>query len=405
MRPATAAAMPEVSADFTTFTFRIKPGIHFADDPAFKGQKRELTAEDYVYSLKRHYDPRWKSANLYILESAKILGLSELRKKAHRREEALRLRHAGGRPAHAGPLPLPDQAGRAVAALPLQLHRRLLHRCAGARGGGVLRRPRRRASGGHRPLRAEGLEAQLAHRAGEEPPLPRRALRRDGAGRRRAAADRGAAVQGPQAAARRRGAHLGDRGTAAALAVVPEPGAGRHRERAGRLRHRGLPEQQAGAQPGQAGHPDGALPARRRRGVVFRHGAPGGRRLRAAQGGAAARHLAGGGHGPRDPPRAARPGHSRAGPDLARGLGLRPGAEDRDERLRPPARQGLARHARLRGPQRRRLARAARRPAAAAGVRHQPRPAEPPAHRAVEEEHGRHRRSAWNSRPPSGPRT
>jgi ABC-type transport system substrate-binding protein len=81
MRPNTAAAMPEVSADFKTFTFRIKPGIHFADDPAFKGAKRELTAEDYVYSLKRHYDPRWKSGNLYLLENAQILGLSELRKR------------------------------------------------------------------------------------------------------------------------------------------------------------------------------------------------------------------------------------------------------------------------------------------------------------------------------------
>ena len=81
MRPNTAAAMPEVSADFKTFIFRIKPGIYFADDPAFKGARRELTAEDYVYSIKRHYDPRWKSANLYILENAKILGLSELRKK------------------------------------------------------------------------------------------------------------------------------------------------------------------------------------------------------------------------------------------------------------------------------------------------------------------------------------
>ncbi len=79
MRPNTAAAMPEVSDDFRTFTFRIKPGIHFADDPAFKGKKRELVAEDYVYSVKRHYDPRWKSGNLYILEGAKILGLSELR--------------------------------------------------------------------------------------------------------------------------------------------------------------------------------------------------------------------------------------------------------------------------------------------------------------------------------------
>ena len=81
MRPNVAVAMPEVTDNYQTFTFKIKPGIYFADDPAFKGQKRELVAEDFVYSLKRHYDPRWKSANLYILENAKILGLSELRKK------------------------------------------------------------------------------------------------------------------------------------------------------------------------------------------------------------------------------------------------------------------------------------------------------------------------------------
>ena len=82
LRPNTAAAMPEVSADFRTFTLRLKPGILFDDDPAFGGKKRELTAADYVYSIKRHYDPRWKSGNLYILEGAKILGLSELRKRA-----------------------------------------------------------------------------------------------------------------------------------------------------------------------------------------------------------------------------------------------------------------------------------------------------------------------------------
>jgi ABC-type transport system substrate-binding protein len=81
IRPNTAAAMPEISADFKTITIRIKPGIYFADDPAFKGAKRELTAEDYVYSVKRHYDPRWKSGGLYTFENAKILGLSELRKK------------------------------------------------------------------------------------------------------------------------------------------------------------------------------------------------------------------------------------------------------------------------------------------------------------------------------------
>ena len=82
LRTATAAALPEVSADFKTFTLRIQAGIYFADDPAFQGKRRELTAEDYVYSVKRHYDPRWKSGNLYILENAKILGLSELRRKS-----------------------------------------------------------------------------------------------------------------------------------------------------------------------------------------------------------------------------------------------------------------------------------------------------------------------------------
>lgn len=80
--PATAAALPEVSADYKTFTFRLKPGIVFADDPVFRGKKRELVAEDYVYSIKRHYDPRWKSPNLYNFENAKILGLTELRAKA-----------------------------------------------------------------------------------------------------------------------------------------------------------------------------------------------------------------------------------------------------------------------------------------------------------------------------------
>ncbi|MBC7994724.1 MAG: bicyclomycin resistance protein [Rhizobacter sp.] len=81
-RANTLAELPEVSADFKTFTFRVKPGIYFADDPAFGGKKRELVAEDYVYSWKRHYDPRWKSSNLYILANFKIIGLSELRDEA-----------------------------------------------------------------------------------------------------------------------------------------------------------------------------------------------------------------------------------------------------------------------------------------------------------------------------------
>ncbi|WP_374563709.1 ABC transporter substrate-binding protein [Ideonella sp.] len=81
LRPGTTVGLPEISADFRRFTFRLKPGIYFADDPVFQGKKRELVAADYVYSIKRHYDPRWKSPNLFNFENAKILGLSELRAK------------------------------------------------------------------------------------------------------------------------------------------------------------------------------------------------------------------------------------------------------------------------------------------------------------------------------------
>ena len=82
LRPNTAAALPETSADFTTFTVHIKPGIFFADDPAFGGKKRELVAEDYVYSIKRHFDPRWKSARLSGLQNNAIVGLDALREAA-----------------------------------------------------------------------------------------------------------------------------------------------------------------------------------------------------------------------------------------------------------------------------------------------------------------------------------
>jgi ABC-type transport system substrate-binding protein len=71
--PNTAAALPEISADGMTWTIRIKPGIFFSDDPAFKGQKRELVAEDYVYSFKRLIDPRLRSNNAQILDD-RLLG-------------------------------------------------------------------------------------------------------------------------------------------------------------------------------------------------------------------------------------------------------------------------------------------------------------------------------------------
>jgi ABC-type transport system substrate-binding protein len=80
--PNTAASMPQVSDDFRTFTVRLTPGIFFQDDVAFGGKQRELIAADYVYSIKRVFDPRWKSQVLFILEAAKISGLDRLRQRA-----------------------------------------------------------------------------------------------------------------------------------------------------------------------------------------------------------------------------------------------------------------------------------------------------------------------------------
>ncbi len=82
IRPRTAADMPAVSGDFREVTVRIRPGIFFQDDPAFKGQRRELTAADYVYQFKRVVDPRWKSPAYPSIETAQVLGVAGLRKEA-----------------------------------------------------------------------------------------------------------------------------------------------------------------------------------------------------------------------------------------------------------------------------------------------------------------------------------
>lgn len=87
IEPSTAEGMPEISSDFKTFTIHIKKGIYFTDDPAFKGRRRELTADDYVYSYKRIFDPRWNSPSLDALETIGVLGMQALR------DEAIRTHH------------------------------------------------------------------------------------------------------------------------------------------------------------------------------------------------------------------------------------------------------------------------------------------------------------------------
>jgi len=84
VRPNVAVGMPVMSSDARTITVRIKPGIYFADDPAFAGKKRELTAHDFVYSYKRHYDPKIKSYAYSDLEEEKLVGMDALRRDAEK---------------------------------------------------------------------------------------------------------------------------------------------------------------------------------------------------------------------------------------------------------------------------------------------------------------------------------
>ena len=84
VRTLTAAAMPEVSADFRVWTIPLQRGIFFADDPVFKGTKRELVAQDYVYAFKRYYDPATKSPGFASLDEEGIEGLGALRAAALR---------------------------------------------------------------------------------------------------------------------------------------------------------------------------------------------------------------------------------------------------------------------------------------------------------------------------------
>jgi oligopeptide transport system substrate-binding protein len=66
--PNTAAGLPRISDGGKTYTVNVKPGIHFADDPVFKGARRELTALDYAYSLRRFVDPKNHSPYAFLFE-------------------------------------------------------------------------------------------------------------------------------------------------------------------------------------------------------------------------------------------------------------------------------------------------------------------------------------------------
>lgn len=80
--PSLAADLPVISDDYKTFTIKLKQGIYFADDAAFAGKKREVVAQDIVYSFKRVADPKNRSPGYSSLAEDGIVGLDAVRKAA-----------------------------------------------------------------------------------------------------------------------------------------------------------------------------------------------------------------------------------------------------------------------------------------------------------------------------------
>jgi ABC-type transport system substrate-binding protein len=77
LEPNLADGLPHVSSDGLIYTIRIKPGVHFTDDPAFSGGKgRAVRAKDFVYSIKRQFDPETRAQGAWLWQG-RIVGLDE----------------------------------------------------------------------------------------------------------------------------------------------------------------------------------------------------------------------------------------------------------------------------------------------------------------------------------------
>jgi ABC-type transport system substrate-binding protein len=77
LQPNLAAAMPEISEDGLEVTIRLRQGVHFINDAAFEGGTgREIKAHDFVYSIKRHFDPVTRAQGAWLWQQ-RIEGLDQ----------------------------------------------------------------------------------------------------------------------------------------------------------------------------------------------------------------------------------------------------------------------------------------------------------------------------------------
>lgn len=86
--PLLAEADPVVKDKGRSVTFRLRKDVFFQDDPAFKdGKGRQMTSEDFIYSLKRIADPHLNGPNFWTLDGI-IEGLNDWRDNLMKAESA-----------------------------------------------------------------------------------------------------------------------------------------------------------------------------------------------------------------------------------------------------------------------------------------------------------------------------
>lgn len=76
-----AESVPVAEDGGKSYTFHIRKGRYFSPDPVFKGVRRELTAQDFEYTIKRIIDPQNRAPSVNFIEG-KIVGLDALAKAA-----------------------------------------------------------------------------------------------------------------------------------------------------------------------------------------------------------------------------------------------------------------------------------------------------------------------------------
>ncbi len=81
--PRALEAMPLIEDGGRTFVCRVRRGVYFTPDPAFKGQRRELVAADFAYMFRRMLDPSVKSPWLWMIDG-KIVGADAVRAAAEK---------------------------------------------------------------------------------------------------------------------------------------------------------------------------------------------------------------------------------------------------------------------------------------------------------------------------------